>query len=266
MGAQQSLQPPVEHMLEGPRAFQWKKEPIILYEWNGSPPCHKVRALLHYKEHPYRAVEVDLNMTELKWQGNQYFKVPQAIIGRNHVCDSHIILKELTHMVFERPMTNFELDLENTCITNGLQPAWEKLILSSLADTTLFFSLMLDYSSTFGWILGGVAPRMMIASMNKHLDKAYPALEAPIVYLQRLRTSMGSKNFICGDAVGPVDLALYGVLESAHYLNMECWPGPVKEADLLDWHDRMAAEMKGKQPVCQTAAEVAASKGEKTCT
>jgi glutathione S-transferase len=227
----------------------------MLYQSEASPPCVKIRALLHFFGQSYEIVRVSMPFKpEIRW--SWYKKFPQCIINGQHVTDSPEIFRVLYPLLSGTEMTAQETSIEHDTITYGLMPALQLLMYEDRVSLARFMALATrdmgaipSAAASAAFFLAG--PALPLAP---RLRRAHPALRDVATYaadLAALLPAGGGGQFLLGAAApGALDISLWGTLEA--FARSRCpilHRGPLADARLRAWHGRMGAVMAARRPV-----------------
>ena len=83
---------------------------VSLYEFNQSPPCWKVRALLHYYGVEYESI-VTYPGSKVEGLDNAYAKIPKLTIDDIQVNDSAVIYRTLAPLLAGEPLTEKQIEV-----------------------------------------------------------------------------------------------------------------------------------------------------------
>ncbi len=228
---------------------------VILYQFEYSPFCAKVRQILDFKQIPYQVVELTpilhSNYT-LRLSGQN--KVPYIRHKGQVIADSSAIALYLEE-AFPEPATlpaerseREQVLLIEDWLDESLQPA-----IGKLAYLSLFLnpqSVIDDPNVTTGIAAldkhkDKIVPLMLSRSVRKNKLTAadLPKLEARVNdVLGRLEAQLRGKEYFVGNQMTLADLTLLGHLNNADRLKLFDYNGP--HAWLMDWRQRRLAEMK----------------------
>jgi hypothetical protein len=245
--------------------FQHRDLNVRLYQSEASPPCVKIRALLHFFDQSYEIVRVSMPFKpEIRW--SWYKKFPQCIINGQHVTDSPEIFRFLYPLLSGTEMTAQEIAIERDTITYGLMPALQLLMYQDRVSLARFMALATrdmggvpSAAAAAAFFLAG--PALPLAS---RLRRAHPDLRDAADYASDIARLLpepaapapaapaaGPGPFLLGAAApGALDISLWGTLEP--FARARCpvlLRGPLADARLRAWHGRMSAAMAARRPV-----------------
>ena len=107
-----------------------KTAKLTLYQFDQSPPCWKVRALLHYYEIPYLSVTAYPG-GKVEGLDNTYGKIPKLVVNDVQINDSAVVFRSLCTLLTGKPLTEVEVELEKRNNIRGMLGALEKESFSS---------------------------------------------------------------------------------------------------------------------------------------
>lgn len=233
---------------------------VVLYQFEYSPFCAKVRQVLAFKQIPHSIVELTpiLHSSYTQRQSGQN-KVPYIRHKGQVIADSSAIALYLEEAFPNPPMLPSEraareqvLLLEDW-LDESLQPAVGKL-----AYLSLFMNpqVVIDDPNITTGIPAldkhkdKIVPLMLGRSVRKNKLTAadLPRLEARVDdVLGRLEAQLRDKEYLVGHQMTLADLTLLGHLSNADRLNIFRSDGP--HAWLMAWRDRREAEIGAAEPV-----------------
>jgi len=230
-----------------------KKANITLVEFNESPPCWKVRAMLHYYELPYTSVHAYPG-SKVEGLDDAYHKIPKLTVNGVQINDSAVVIRTLAPLVAGEEMTAVQIELEKRNNIKGLMGALE-------AETAGSFTAMVNATRvvTADWnsysymalkpvvpyMLGALSPLLRLALSRAPHGKDGGSLEHGRLF----RQALGDAKFFHGERVGPLDLSLYGTLACFAWLKSPPCLRVLAECDLQAWFDRVDEQVKAKRPL-----------------
>ena len=208
-----------------PAQLSLKGAQITLFEFSLSPPCAKVRALLHFYRIPYTS-SVTLPNAKKEGLDPSYGKVPRLLIDGIQINDSEVIFRALSPLLAGAPLTPSQAALEKDNNIRGLMGALERESFGS------FFGIAGAASAG----LDAMLPTWQASPLWSYVGKPAIAFSAgllwPVPYAvlgrvtphgaagdslkfgHRFRGALGLGPFFHGSSIGPLDLSLYGTLKS----------------------------------------------------
>jgi len=231
-----------------------KTADVVLYQFDASPPCWKIRALLHWYEIPYQSVTAYPG-SKIDGLDNTYHKIPKLVIDGTQINDSAVVFRTLAPILTDAPLTESQTELEKRNNISGLLGALEKETVSSY-----FGIVSAARTLTNGWnswsymplkpflpyAAGFLAPLGLLAFRNMPHGKDGDSLEHGRAY----RDALGKSAFFHGEQIGPLDLSLYGTFAcfikalgapQAHAVLDKC--------DLRAWYERCDGAVSAIRPV-----------------
>ncbi|EKX52852.1 hypothetical protein GUITHDRAFT_161092 [Guillardia theta CCMP2712] len=239
-----------------PQPFSLKSKDEIhtvkLYQFEASPPCAIVRALLAWAEVPYDVVQVNYPFkSEISW--SKYQKIPILVVNDMQVKsslfglrvmvfqvnDSFIIAKCLSPCLFGREATQHELNLMKE-ITFGVMVAVEIELFSDDKDRSNFVDAFFSddcCSQTF------VKPLvlLMVSQAPDRIRKSKPEVKPLSEYGETFKKGLQG-NYIGGSSVGPADLMLWALAEMCKHVRSTLMENWLLKNDLTGWYERVAGE------------------------
>uniref|UniRef100_A0A7S4JB86 GST N-terminal domain-containing protein n=1 Tax=Guillardia theta TaxID=55529 RepID=A0A7S4JB86_GUITH len=232
-----------------PQPFSLKSKDEIhtvkLYQFEASPPCAIVRALLAWAEVPYDVVQVNYPFkSEISW--SKYQKIPILVVNDMQVNDSFIIAKCLSPCLFGREATQHELNLMKE-ITFGVMVAVEIELFSDDKDRSNFVDAFFSddcCSQTF------VKPLvlLMVSQAPDRIRKSKPEVKPLSEYGETFKKGLQG-NYIGGSSVGPADLMLWALAEMCKHVRSTLMENWLLKNDLTGWYERVAAIMATKKSI-----------------
>lgn len=182
-----------------------KTADVVLYQFDASPPCWKIRALLHWYEIPYRSVTAYPG-SKIDGLDNTYHKIPKLVIDGTQINDSAVVFRTLAPILTDAPLTESQTELEKRNNISGLLGALEKETVSSY-----FGIVSAARTLTNGWnswsymplkpflpyAAGFLAPLGLLAFRNMPHGKDGDSLEHGRAY----RDALGKSAFFHGEQV-----------------------------------------------------------------
>ena len=226
---------------------------IILYQYKICPFCNAVKALLDYKNIPYKCVEVNpISKEETKaWSGG-YKKVPIMTVDGTQINDSMNIINEIINMLSEsKAISTSEKELYNGSDAKKWAE-WANKTLAVLlfpnitrnfAESWQAFSYISDVPH-FGLVQRGLnrvlGPVAMWAAQGK-IKKKYgidDEREALFSALDIWLDEVGTKQFHGGDQPDIADIYTYGTIRALHGMDTHT-EILEKNEKLRGWYQRM---------------------------
>jgi len=226
-----------------------------LYQFDQSPPCWKVRALLHYYGVPYESVTAYPG-SKVEGLDNTYQKIPKLMVDDVQINDSAVVYRTLGPLLSGTPLTAAQVELEKRNNIKGLLGALEKETASSyfgIAEATR--ALTADWGKTsyvaalikpvLPYAAGLIFPLPMLALSRAPHGKDGPSLAHGKVYQEAL----GKGPFFHGEQLGLLDLSLYGTF--ACFLSLRSPPAAavLDQCGLRAWYERVDASVKAVRPL-----------------
>ena len=221
-----------------------RRAKVTLFEFDQSPPCWKVRALLHYYEIPYTSVTAYPGQ-KVEGLDDQYKKIPKLVINDKQINDSAVVFRTLSPLITGEKLSAREVELEKRNNISGLLGALEKETISSfsgiVAATRELTSSWRSWSFSLikpvlPFVAGAVVlPLGTLAAMRMPHGKDGPSLE----HGRAFREALGEQPFFHGASLGPLDLSLYGTM--ACFIKMFAAPqahAVLDTCDLRAWYER----------------------------
>jgi hypothetical protein len=204
---------------------------VVLYQQPLSPPCVKIKTILSYYRVPFRTVAG-------RHPTSDYKKIPVLMVNKRQINDSHIIVKNLIHLLGGEPMTSDELAWERK-ITYNFQPAIEVELFSNEYDVARLW----NRTSTFygGWqrVVIGLLTPILGAFVGFLFRSRYPEMQLPSsTFGKSFREALKDKTFFHGDSPGPIDLCLYGTYRE--FTDCIVVSQFLEDSGLQDWHSEMS--------------------------
>jgi glutathione S-transferase len=243
----------------GPNVPDVGPETLILYQFDYSPYCVKVRHILDFKKIPYQVVEITpLIHREFSRRQSGQVKVPYLRHGDQVICDSSAIALYLEATFPEpslfpaEPALKEQVLLLEDWLDEGFQPALGK---ATYVHNYLNPQPLIDNPNLSTGIAGldrykaQIIPMMLWRNLKvQKLSPAdLPALEKRAQeVLERIKALL-QREYLVGDQLTLADISLM-----AHLYNDDKLPllGPGSEYRwLIDWRDRRLAEI--HSPVAQ---------------
>ena len=237
-----------------PKDLDLKKEKIKLYGFDFSPPCMKVRVLLNYYGIPYEWIQAMPGQKKDDLD-DSYKKVPKLVIGERQINDSAVIFRTLAPFLTGSPMTQSEILLEKDNNIRGFLGALEKETASSYYGIVCASSsFMASWSTTTGKLARPVLPYVL--GLVAPLPWALFKFVAPhgrdgtsMEFGKRYQAALGDKKYFSGEAIGPLDLSLYGTFKCFGYFNSPPAAAVLKECGLKEWYERCDAAVNAVKPI-----------------
>lgn len=243
--------------LEALRAIKdFKSADVTLYQFDQSPPCWKVRALLHYYCIPYKSVTAYPG-AKVEGLDNTYQKIPKLVINGTQINDSAVVYRALVPLLTGAPLTADQVELEKRNNIRGLLGALEKETASSFFGLRNAVRELTKDANSWAYALlkpvvpyavGLIFPLALVAFRRLPHGKDGTSLEHGKVYQQAL----GDAKFFHGEELGPLDLSLYGTFA--------CFEGAfaspaatavLDECGLREWYARCDAKVKAVRPLTE---------------
>ena len=232
---------------------------LILHHYPSSPFAEKVRAILGYKQLPWRSVHIPQIMPkpDLLALTGGYRKTPVLQIGADIYCDTALIADVLEGLQPQPSLYPPEV--------SGLAR-----MLAQWADTTLFWAAMGHNFAPAGaaQMFGKQAPEVgkAFADDRAKMRVAVPRLPPPDAtvayrsYLRRLSSTLGDKPFLLGEQPTIADFACYHPVWFTQNVTSAMAGILNDHPTVLAWLGRMAQRgaTKGERMGSEEAIEVAA--------
>ena len=221
-----------------------------------SPPCWKVRALLNYYGIPYESVTAYPG-SKIEGLDNTYTKIPKLVVNEVQINDSAVVYRSLARVLTGSPLTATQIELESRNNITGLLGALEKESFGSYMGIVGAVKAVTAANKSWSYAvfkpvlpyLAGLAfplPKMVLGRSTPH-GKDGTSLEHGAVY----RAALGEQKYFHGEAIGPVDLSLYGTLACFLFLQSPSAHAMLNSCDLRAWYDRVDAKVKAVRPLDQ---------------
>uniref|UniRef100_A0A7S4EUE2 GST N-terminal domain-containing protein n=1 Tax=Chrysotila carterae TaxID=13221 RepID=A0A7S4EUE2_CHRCT len=231
---------------------------VSLFEFALSPPCWKVRALLHFYRVPYKSIFA-LPHNKVEGVDNSYPKIPKLKIADIQINDSAVIFRSLAPLLSGTGMSPAQVDLEKLNNVDGLLGALE---LQSLGRFWGVVGMVRAVPKLYGYssgILGGLCrlaalPFGLISIplrffLNSGIGPFRMLKPAP-EYAAIFATALEGKPYFHGQTIGPLDLSLYGSFACFSYLESplvdDCFN---KAAGLREWYRRCDEAVTSIRPI-----------------
>lgn len=238
-----------------PKDLDLHKAKIIMYGFDLSPPCIKVRALLSYYGVKYELIKA-MPAASVDGLDNSYRKVPKLLIDDRQINDSAVIFRSLAPFLTGSPLTAAQIELEKDNNVKGLMGALE------LETATSYFGIVralqgytADSQSTafkylvrpwMPYAVGFLAP--LPWTITKFATPPHGRDGSAVSYGHKYAAALGDAKFFHGKEIGPVDLSIYGTLKLfVDYRTPAAMA--VLDAGLSDWFGRMEEAFKSKEPI-----------------
>jgi len=233
--------------LDEPLPANWKLEnlqtlPVVLYDNIISPPCCKIRFLLHWYGIPFSSVKGPRRTGEYK-------KIPALDIATRQINDSFVMVKSLARILQGTPLTAAEEDLEKQ-MTFGLMVALEKNTAGNSRDLRgcgcLHGGCPGCFLYTFSCCLACCAAGRVGKDAPQILGEEPRSIDE---YAAMLRNHLGSSKFLGGDEPKVLDVSVFGVLTPFEKAQCACVPCLLGSSDdpLRKWYSRMQEQAQQKQ-------------------
>lgn len=215
----------------GPKVPEVDQDTVLLFQFEYSPFCAKIRHVLDYKQIPYQTVELPpIVHQNLSRQLSGQVKVPYIRHKDQVVADSTAIARYLEETFPERPILpadaaeREQVLLLEDWLDEALQPAMGKMAYLylylhpqiAIDDPNISTGVpLLDQNKD------KLVPLMLGLSVRKNKLSAadMPRLEERLnEVLRRLQGLLKGKDYLVGDHMTLADLTLVGHLSSARLL------------------------------------------------
>jgi len=227
-----------------------KSAKIKLYEFNESPPCWKVRALLHFYGLEYESV-IAFPGAKVEGIDNTYHKIPKLVIDDVQINDSAVIFRTLAPLLTGKPLSTEEVELEQRNNIRGLLGALEKETVSSywgIANATRVVTstwsswAFAPVKPVLPYLAGLIAPVPMLIFSRGAMPHGKDG--PSITHGHAFRAALGTRAFFHGEEIGPLDLSLYGSLACFLWLEAPAAAAVLDRCDLRRWYERCDAKVK----------------------
>jgi hypothetical protein len=268
---------------------------VVLYETFLSPPCWKVRALLHYYKVPYTS---KLALPGVPWLHAEldasYLKIPCITLDGQQINDSAVIYKAVAPLV-GGAMTPSQAELERLNNIHGLMGALEATPAASEAapsaaccspasrgggvcalcawrtqveSLTSFFGIVGFARGQLKMVLQMVGLGGGVLEMILRLGTLWLGLlcvltklaagsnlgplrklDSSVAYGRQFKAALGAQAFFHGDAIGPLDLSLYGVLAMFVWCETPAATAVLDGAGLRAWYGRVDKAVSAVRPL-----------------
>ena len=232
-----------------PLSVDLKAANITLYEFNESPPCWKVRALLHYYGVAYKSVTAYPG-SKIEGLDNSYAKIPKLVVDDTQINDSAVIFRTLSPLLTGEKLTAEQIDLENRNNIAGLLGALEKELISSYWGIAAAVSALTRHwksplKGLLPYVAGTIMPVTWMLSTRMPHGRDGSSLEHGRVY----REALGQQTFFHGDSVGPLDLSLYGTFACFLNLGSPHANAVLDQCELRQWYERVDETVRAIRPL-----------------
>jgi len=235
---------------------------VVLYETFLSPPCWKVRALLHYYKVPYTS---KLALPGVPWLHAEldasYLKIPCITLDGQQINDSAVIYKAVAPLV-GGAMTPSQAELERLNNIHGLMGAHEVESLTSFFGIVGFARGQLKMVLQMVGLGGGVLEMILrlgtlwlglLCVLTKLAAGSnlgpLRKLDSSVAYGRQFKAALGAQAFFHGDAIGPLDLSLYGVLAMFVWCETPAATAVLDGAGLRAWYGRVDKAVSAVRPL-----------------
>ena len=230
-----------------PADLDLKKAKIVLYGFDLSPPCNKIRTLLNFYDVPYEYVEAQPYSKPAGLEDPSYGKVPKLVIDGRQVNDSAVIYRTLVPYLTGVPLTAAEVALEKENNIKGLMGALEKesfgsyfgIVGAARALTATWTSRSgslvkpwLPYAAGLFWPVGWA----VVGRVTPH-GRDGSSIESG----HKFRKALGDSPYFHGDTIGPLDLSLFGTLKSFVHMRSPPASAVLNQCGLRAWYERCDA-------------------------
>ena len=238
------------------------KAAVTLYEFGLSPPCCKVRALLHYYGVPYVS-SFTVPRQPKSGLDSAYHKVPKLVVNGQQINDSAVIFRTLSPRLAGEPLTAQQVELEKLNNTHGLMGALEAESLASywglvgavraqaqlLGLTGLLYAAACVLSLYAGLLVVVTKPLKLLVDATGRSVVPFRRLEPSAVFAERYRAALGDAPFFHGGQIGPLDLSLYGTLACFEYMRSPYSASALDASGLRPWYVRVDEAVKAVRPI-----------------
>ena len=181
------------------------KEGVVLYGMLFSPPCWKIRTIL--KHYGIKFTEVATTTKEK----SDYKKIPVLTIGDKQINDSFIIIKILSQILENSPMSEREKEIEKMN-TQGLMLALEVAVMEN-STSLRQCAPKLTLNTCLQGVIWTFACCVPCCGLSSIIKSRYPDLKSIPAYGHLFAKELVNNPFFHGEQFGVIDCAIFGTLE-----------------------------------------------------